>query len=156
MIYRLIGRAVVVALSFFLAVIVAAVFFTLAKVGREAVLADNEIDQTLRFFEFTFVVGLVAAGAGRLAVVPALAAIIATEAFRLQSLLIHMLIGITISIGGILVGLEQPNAPPDTMLAAVAAGAVGGFVYWILAGRWAGNWRGPSGPRSTPPLSKEA
>lgn len=154
LIYRLIGRSVVVAIAFFLAVIAAAAFFTLAKVGREAVVAADEIEQTFRIIEFTFVVGLVAAGAGRLAIVPALAAIIATEAFRLQSVLIHMLLGICIALGGILVGLDQPDAPPDTMLSAIAAGAVGGFVYWLLAGRWAGNWRGPV--KWSPPGSEEA
>ena len=76
---------------------------------------------------------------------PAMIAATVTEGFKLRALIVYL-------IGGGIVGLMRAiplstvmtdNAPPmDTMAVqlSVAAGAIGGLVYWAIAGRTAGHW----------------
>jgi hypothetical protein len=35
---------------------------------------------------------------------------------------------------------------PEVMAAVIGAGIVAGLVYWLIAGRGSGNWRGPTAP----------
>ncbi|PTW63309.1 hypothetical protein C8N35_1011360 [Breoghania corrubedonensis] len=78
---------------------------------------------------------------GGLAFVPAALAILVAEILRLRSILYHVLVGGLIAIA-LLVATRVPEAgstrlPPDWNLF-LAAGFVGGFVYWLIAGRGSG------------------
>lgn len=77
-----------------------------------------------------------AAWAGAFACVPALVAIVIAEVFGWRSLLFYLLAGGAIGLG---YALAFPE-PAGTGAARIhlAAGLVGGGVYWLLAGRSAG------------------
>ena len=74
---------------------------------------------------------------------PALAAAIITEVFGLRAFWLHMIFGALVAMGGL--GLVMPlddvtlsssNLADFGILA--GSGLVGGFVYWLIAGREAG------------------
>lgn len=82
---------------------------------------------------------------GATALVPAGLAIVLAETRRLTGLVYHILAG-GITALAILVGTWIP-APGERGLPAdwnlfLAAGFAGGFVYWLIAGRTSGAWRG--------------
>lgn len=84
--------------------------------------------------------------AGNVAFWPAVAAIVTAELFRLQSLAFFLVAGMVIGLVpaipvDVLVGTADPTRAPEAFLPFfVACGAVGGFVYWLAAGRHAGGW----------------
>jgi hypothetical protein len=79
------------------------------------------------------------------AFVPAMIVIAIAEAFALRSLFFYALAG---GIGGLLYGLTFPAAVADSpdrgVEIAFAAGVAAGLLYWLVAGRTAGLWRGNS------------
>ena len=80
-----------------------------------------------------------------IACVPAMIVILIAETLGLRSLFFYALAGGT---GGLLYGLTFPAAvatPLDrTVQITLAAGVAAGLVYWLVAGRTAGLWRGNS------------
>jgi hypothetical protein len=80
-----------------------------------------------------------------IAFVPALIVILIAETLGLRSLFFYALAG---AGGGLLYGLTFPAAvatPFDrTVQITLAAGVAAGIVYWLVAGRTAGLWRGGS------------
>ncbi|WP_034491551.1 hypothetical protein [Afifella pfennigii] len=83
-------------------------------------------------FVAAFVVGAVAG-------IPALLMILFAESFGWRSLLLHLLFGAGLGAAAILLGIAaEPPASAREVTVFAAAGAVGGFVYWLLAGRRAG------------------
>lgn len=94
--------------------------------------------------------GLVAFQAARL-LWPLLLLALATEMLRWRSPLVHLSIGLAAGAATLAYAwLEAPAEPPDPILgeepiftaakiiAALAGGLAGGFVYWLVAGRSAG------------------
>ncbi|MGQ7793062.1 hypothetical protein ACUN0C_11695 [Faunimonas sp. B44] len=80
----------------------------------------------------------VAATAGAVAAVPALAAILAAEAFGIRSMLYYLLVGAAIGFGaGLFMQGEGALAAADARLFA-ATGTVAGLAFWLIAGRGAG------------------
>ncbi|MXN65108.1 translation initiation factor IF-3 [Stappia sp. GBMRC 2046] len=82
---------------------------------------------------------------GGMAAVPAFAAIAVAEILRVKSMILNLAAGGLIAFGlwslgepGVTAG--EPALRPGTSVA-LAAGFVAGFVYWLIAGRTAGNWR---------------
>ena len=86
-----------------------------------------------------------AAFVSAIAFVPAIIVILIAETLGLRSLFFYALAGGT---GGLLYGLTFPAAaatPLDrTVQITLAAGVAAGLVYWLVAGRTAGLWRGNS------------
>jgi hypothetical protein len=89
--------------------------------------------------------------AGTIAFLPAAVAIVLAEAFAWRSVLYYLLVGG--AIGAIAVHVTERSGAFDfadrPQVALLAAGFVGGFVYWLIAGRLAGNGLAsgsPSGP----------
>ena len=83
------------------------------------------------------------------AMLPAMLIIALAEGFRLRSVLFYALAGAVLALGlsygwdlRLLHGLEDDLGGRGAEIMA-AVGIVGGFVYWVLAGRNAGVWRGP-------------
>jgi hypothetical protein len=71
-----------------------------------------------------------------------------TEIFRLRRLWLHMLIAIVLALGaGLLLAPDWfSGMNRDRWLitmAIVVSAAIAGVVYWMIAGREAGNWRRP-------------
>jgi hypothetical protein len=73
---------------------------------------------------------------------PILVAVILTEAFSIRSALIYAVAG---GLGGALYGLGFLTGISNAIQSAAAAGIMGGIVYWLVAGRNAGTWRGDPG-----------
>ncbi|HEY0329729.1 MAG TPA: hypothetical protein VGC77_11580 [Rhodopseudomonas sp.] len=102
-------------------------------------------------FGFIFVSGF--------ALLPALIVVLITEAFSIRSILAY-------ALGGAAVGLAcylglVPFDPAAMRFDGIVrrhleimtgAGIVAGLVYWVIAGRNAGAWRGP--PRALPPAAR--
>lgn len=89
---------------------------------------------------------------GGLAVLPVAILIVVAEAFKLRSLLVHLAAGAAmlalVYAGSGLAprsyeeSIDHPPPPVSREIElAAAAGAVFGFVYWLVAGRNAGRWR---------------
>ena len=80
-----------------------------------------------------------------IAFVPAMIAILIAETFVLRSIFFYALAS---GIGGLIYGLTFPAGLADafdrTVQITLAAGVAGGLVYWLVAGRSAGAWRGSS------------
>ncbi|ORE93611.1 hypothetical protein [Acuticoccus yangtzensis] len=76
---------------------------------------------------------------------PALIAATVTEGFKVRSLIAHMISGGVVGLvravplGATMAG-EAPPMDTAAVQLSVACGAIGGLVYWAIAGRNAGNW----------------
>ncbi|MGH6924040.1 MAG: hypothetical protein ACRED5_09900 [Propylenella sp.] len=79
---------------------------------------------------------------GAFAGIPALIMIVLAEVFGWRSLILHLLVGAGIGFVAFLAGPGgESAAPPGQLQLGAAAGAVAGFVYWLIAGRSAGQYR---------------
>ena len=76
---------------------------------------------------------------------PAMIAATVTEGFKIRSILAHIVAGGVVGlfrvvpVGATMAG-EAPVFDPSTVQLSVACGAIGGAVYWAIAGRNAGQW----------------
>ena len=127
-------------------VIVAVLFPEWSDVNLEL---DDSTMSIIAAFGFIFISGF--------ALLPAMIVALVTEAFGIRALLFYVL-------GGALVGAMcyLSLVPFDTITMSfqgiirrelevmTGAGVVAGFVYWLIAGRNAGAWRGQA-PDRTPP-----
>jgi hypothetical protein len=98
-------------------------------------------DEPPGFFTAKLVVASLAAATfvGSVAAIPSLLAIALAEIFGWRSFVLHLVAGTVIGLVAFLTGIG--GAPPvasDDLVVGGAAGAVGGFVYWLVAGRGAG------------------
>jgi hypothetical protein len=86
------------------------------------------------------------------AFLPALPTILAAETFGWRGWLFYAMAGgaIALVIVAFAIQASEPGDNPfsDTRLSAavVGGGIVGGLVYWLMAGRLAGNWRAKARP----------
>jgi hypothetical protein len=89
--------------------------------------------------ELLVLVVTAAAVVGAFSFVPALAAIALAEAFGWRSLIFYLLAGCAVGFAAValLVPPERALSDADARLF-LAAGAVAGLVYWLVAGRTAG------------------
>jgi hypothetical protein len=117
----------------FIAASIAASMVLVLSVGVEPLASDTGGD----FAAKLFVVGLIGGMfVGAVAGVPALVVIILAEVFGWRSLILHLVIGAGIGFAVFLVDIGNPESGDLSALG--AAGAVAGFVYWLIAGRNAG------------------
>ena len=95
--------------------------------------------------------GLAAVTIGALAFLPAVIAVVLAEVFRWRSVFIWLGLGGGLGwIGYDAVGhLADPRLAADGVVPFLAAGFVGGFVYWLIAGRLSG-WPLPTSSASGP------
>jgi hypothetical protein len=143
----LIGRLFAIFFGFLFACLIAGMIVVGAVLYPEfSDMGTGPIDQSainvIIGFGFIFVSGF--------ALLPALLVVLITEAFYIRSVLAY-------AIGGAVVGLAcyLGLIPFDTttmhfdgivrrhLEIMTGAGIVGGFVYWLIAGRNAGRWREP-------------
>ena len=77
-----------------------------------------------------------------LALLPVIIAIAITEMMRWQGIVAHLLLGGISALFVVFTQLPQGTTPSEgTMIATLAMGFVGGFFYWLIAGRSAGIWQ---------------
>ena len=146
-----IGRIFVIFFAFLFASLAAGITIAVGLLGSEWQFLYDEDPVAARggfwiasFFGTSF--------AGAAAFLPLLLLAILTEAFRLRSFLIYALAGVAIALLAYYgTGLWNPyeesidHAGPVNrgLELAIAAGAVFGLAYWLVAGRKAGAWREP-------------
>jgi hypothetical protein len=75
---------------------------------------------------------------GAIAFIPALIVIIPAEAFGWRSLTLHLLVGAGIGFAALVADIGGPSDVQTDLTVGGGAGAVGGLVYWLIAGRRAG------------------
>ncbi|MGB8817232.1 MAG: hypothetical protein WCC66_04835 [Rhizobiaceae bacterium] len=134
-------RFITIALAFILSITAATLFlFVMAWAGAlSGTQTGEEILKVAYFFAFPFAIALV----GQQAFFPFIAFAIAAEFASWRSWLTHMLGGMAVAlvIFASTVAGDEPGMGVFvvTLFALVlAAGAVGGTVYWLIAGRNAG------------------
>ena len=142
----LLARIFVVLFAFVLACVAAAVVMNFALLLPEwRELIDRPPDQQ----SIAVFVGLTAVLFSIYAMLPAMLIIALAEGFRLRSVLFYLLAGAALALGSAygwdLRLLRDPHDGLGGRSAEImaAVGIVGGFVYWVLAGRSAGAWRRP-------------
>ena len=89
---------------------------------------------------------------GAVMFLPLLIFVVVAESLRWRSLLLHLCAGAAMLVAGYFgsgfynryeESIDRPPPPiPHEVEIAAAGGAVFGLVYWLLAGRNAGRWRG--------------
>jgi len=98
--------------------------------------------------------GLVTASVlGSLAFVPAAVAIVLAEGLAWRGIIYHLAAAGLIALGLWTLGDQtMATGPRPGTSVALAAGFLGGLVYWLIAGRTSGQWRStkPAGPDVTP------
>ena len=135
---RAIGRIFAALIGFILAVIAAALFMLVASVGFEPA---DPADSLWFWGNFGVGAAMTASYLGAMALAPWAVVILITEVFHLRSVLVYLvaggLLGLLPSFG--LASMMRPaDGDPHSIAILVAAGIVGSFVYWLVAGRMAG------------------
>ena len=144
----LLGRIIVIIFALFVAIMAAGITLAIGIVAPDWAGVDSDPFERVTFFIVSF---FATSFVGAVAVLPAVAVIVISEAARLRSFLYY-------GIGGALVGLASyfgtdisirlentTDVPPvaNALQLAAAAGIIGGLAYWLIAGRNAGRWREP-------------
>ena len=147
---RLIGRIFVIFFAFLFASLAAGFTLAFGLLGSEWQFLHEDPDAARGGFLIASFFGTSFAGAA--AFLPLLLVAILTEAFRLRSFVFYALSGVAIALLAYYgTGLGNPyeesidHAGPINreLELAIAAGAVFGLAYWLMAGRKAGAWREP-------------
>lgn len=97
-------------------------------------------------------VAMMTVWAGTIAILPAVLAIALAEAFAWRSVLYYFLVGGVIALIADQMSdlVVAPGFPSQRLVIMLAAGFVGGFVYWAIAGQRAGDWGASASPPRTP------
>lgn len=133
---RLIARLIMVPIGLVAAILAVGLFLGFALFSSDPHIAQNPEVQGF----FTLFWGVVIASfLGNLTFVPTLGFILIAEIFSWRSLYVYLGFGFVLSLFAFHLPNEQQDALATTLdLQALAAGLVGGFVYWLVAGRGAG------------------
>jgi hypothetical protein len=146
----LIGRIIVILFALWLATIAAGIVWSVGLLGSQWSALSGDIGERIVFWGAAFIASSVTA---TLLFLPMLIAVVVAEAFKVRSLLIHVVAAVALFLlayqgAGLGRSGEESidHAPPpvsrDAEIAA-AAGIVFGLTYWLIAGRNAGRWREP-------------
>jgi len=149
----LLGRIVVIVFALIVSSIAVGMAVAFGLLGPHWHVFSGDVGERVTFWGVAFF-GSVLTGA--IGLLPLIILIVLAETFRIRSLLINAAAGAVLMVAGYYSsGIAQPsyeesidNPPPPVpkqVQIAAAAGAVGGFVYWFIAGRNAGRWRDKSG-----------
>jgi hypothetical protein len=145
---NLFGRVLVIVLALMLAIFAAGFALAVGVMVPDFVTVTADPVEHFAFFAVQFfATGFV----GFVAFLPALVLIAIAETFDIRSIFYYAIGGGAIGAfafygSNISVALENTTDMPPVMFGlqlAVAAGIIGGFVYWLVAGRNAGRWKSP-------------
>ena len=138
-VFTYICRFIFINVGFIAASLAASAFLMLMLWGG---VAQGEIDvQDARTVMLSIGVPVLSMFAGYYAAWPAMLVFLFAEITRRRSWLFHALGGIVIALAAIARradAINFANPPQGIIMAIIAAGAVGGSVYWLIAGRNAG------------------
>jgi hypothetical protein len=144
----LFGRILVIVFALIVAIMAAGITLAIGIIAPDWAGVDSDPFERISFFIISF---FATSFVGAVAIFPALAVIVISEAARLRNFLYY-------GVGGALVGLASyygsdvsmrlentTDVAPvgNSLQLAAAAGIIGGLAYWLIAGRNAGRWRDP-------------
>ncbi len=141
-------RIIVVLFALWLATMAAGIVWSFGLVNEALQVSSADPVGRIVFWGTAFIASGVTAAVLYL---PMLIAVVLAEAFSIRSLFIYALGGVALMLlayqsVGVNRGEESIDRPPPLISreteVAVAAGAAFGLVYWLIAGRKAGRWRG--------------
>ncbi|HXD45747.1 MAG TPA: hypothetical protein VN655_11495 [Pseudolabrys sp.] len=152
----LLGRIVVILFALIVSSIAVGMAIAAGLLGPQWHAFSGDVGERVTFWGVAF---FGSAFTGAVGILPLAILIALAEAFRVRSLLINTAAGAALIVAGYYSsGLARPSyeesidAPPPPISRqaeiAAAAGAVGGLVYWLIAGRNAGRWRERNGASS--------
>ena len=135
---RLLARTVMVPFGLVLAMLAAGIFLSFAVFSMDPSGfhgGDPDVQNIFTIFSGVFLAGVM----GSFAFYPALLGLLIAEFFSWRSLWFYLGYGLVLS----LFATHSSGEPLDAMavaldVRALAAGLIGGFVYWLVAGRGAG------------------
>jgi hypothetical protein len=150
----LVGRILVIIFALIVSSIAVGMAIAVGLLGPQWHAFSGDVGERVTFWGVALV-GSTFTGA--IGLLPVVILIALAETFRIRSLLINAVVGAALLVAGYYgSGLARPGyeesidhpPPPIPRQAeiAAAAGAFGGLVYWLIAGRNAGRWRGSRGP----------
>ena len=142
----LFGRILVMLFALFVAILAAGVTIALGMFLPELGAMETDPMDRAMFFVVAF---FATSFAGAAAWAPALLAMVIGEAFTLRGFVYYGVAGAVIGLLGYFgssIGIRLEETTEMTPVGhslelVVAAGIVGGLVYWLIAGRNAGQWR---------------
>jgi hypothetical protein len=137
-------RIFLVIFAYFLACIAASAILTIGTLTPEW---DDLVAAGFNSTTAWIVILVGASVIAAIAIVPSLLLIALTEGFGWRSILVYGVLGAGLALA-LSYGLDFAGyvGDPDSFLARerevlAASGIVGGFVYWLIAGRRAGSWQ---------------
>jgi len=147
-----IARFFIILFALIFSFIAAGIALAIGIMAPELVTNNSDPIEKFVFFTAAF---FATSFAGASAFVPSIVLVAIAETFDLRSIFFYAIGGGLIAAiawysSDISLQLENSTdiAPVNYGLQlVVAAGIIGGFVYWLLAGRKAGVWKNPYGPR---------
>ena len=143
----LFGRIIVIVFALIVASIAAGITLAIGIVAPDWAGIDSDPVERVSFFIVSF---FATSFVGAVAMAPAFVLIVLAEAARIRSFIYYGVAGALVGLASyfgssISVRLENTtDVPPveHALQLAAAAGIIGGVVYWLIAGRRAGAWRG--------------
>lgn len=135
---RAVGRLFAALIGFIIAVAAAALFMLVASVG---ITPTDPATGVWFWGQFGFGTVVAASYLGRMALAPWAVLIVVSEAFHLRALTLYLAVGALLgALPAFGLAPLMPTFDGDARRIAIviASGAVGGFVYWLIAGRMAG------------------
>jgi hypothetical protein len=139
-----VARIFLVIIGYFLACIAASAVLTIGTLTPEW---DDLVAAGFNSTAAWIVILVGASAIAAIAMVPSLLLIALTEGFGWRSILMYGVLGAGLALA-LSYGLDFAGyvGDPDSFLARerevlAASGIVGGFVYWLVAGRGAGSWQ---------------
>jgi hypothetical protein len=142
-VWGLTAQAIMAFLGYVAACFAAATFATFAISSTGLADVRGEWEQ---LFQVTLFIVSTGIGALVSAFWPFVVVLVITEAFKLRGFVVHLVAGALVGliyglpVAEFLAGAPLPALRVKALQLAVASGAVGGFVYWMVAGRTAGRW----------------
>lgn len=138
-------RLIALAFSFMLSTLAAAAFVTFALfLGAETEWLRNDPGVAFGSVGFTFAAWL---EISHILFAPFLVYVVIAEPARLTGLITNTLIGGGFAVVYMVMTpyvFDLPYSQQEVWTAALAAGFIGGFIHWMLAGNRAGHWMGPA------------
>lgn len=160
LLFRLITRLIVIAIGYVFACVAAISFLTASVLlwrHEHGGLGQGNVEEDIFVYTFHAAFGLISFGhISAAAVTPVVAIVLLTEAFSLKNWLYQTGLGGVVALI-LLFGSDvyvDALPPQQDIILSLAAGFAGGFIYWLIAGRGAGNWRSKRTVAS-PSLSQE-
>ena len=136
------GRFAIILIGYLAAALAASAFINLIAIGLVG--TDEAPAVALRSIAFT--IPFIALFIAYYGFIPALGAILLAEIIGARDWLFHSLAGAAVALVVIALlwrdsGSGDILGDPRVAMAVIGSGLVGGLVYWLVAGRTAGNWR---------------